>query len=489
MANDNENLNNEAQSSSNNSISTDSSVYDTSNNTQDTSIKTTDSSTNDSSTTVDSSTGISDSSTAIDSSTNTVSDSSTLDSSTNSTIKALTESLKDMLDKLTVPYDQMEVYPDAEETSNGYVFKNEDTASILMSFQSWSDTNDAISNSISNGVPSPATSSTKSGEENKQTIIKNAVKLTEMGKALKQGCQCAVCGKQVPWMPQFGYCSFECAWEDFKNRLEFRKYKDNPFQKYIDGIRNVLTYIDLAMNLIMELPNKLKQIAKLPPEYANYLKMQINKIFLKIKIVINKLLIYKNKLLLLILDPMKWGVIGDKLGNWLEKIQPILETYNKIKTNVDLAVKAILNMMENPIYTLPAGSFVWAQTLRGIINNPQYQFYVEVPVPCPSPLGTALDCLDVNLIHKIVTTSFPSIKPIEYFYEPEVFDVRLALSDQSQAMRDILDFLELTCKVNVEYLPRYKDLNLKNPWYILAMLMSWGPKGRQQFGSFINPYV
>jgi hypothetical protein len=49
--------------------------------------------------------------------------------------------------------------------------------------------------------------------------------------------------------------------------------------------------------------------------------------------------------------------------------------------------------------------------------------------------------------------------------------------------------LELILKFGPDYLPRYKDLSLTSPWFILAILVGWGPKAQMHFGSFINPFV
>ena len=84
---------------------------------------------------------------------------------------------------------------------------------------------------------------------------------------------------------------------------------------------------------------------------------------------------------------------------------------------------------------------------------------------------------------------FPPIIPLEYFMEPEMFDVRLALSDQSDIVKHTIEMLEMILKLNAEYLPRYKDLSLINPWFIIACFLGWGPKAQMSFGSIINPMV
>ena len=45
--------------------------------------------------------------------------------------------------------------------------------------------------------------------------------------------------------------------------------------------------------------------------------------------------------------------------------------------------------------------------------------------------------------------------------------------------------LEQIMKLGPEILPRYKDLSLTNPFYVVAILTSWAPQSREVYGDFI----
>lgn len=196
----------------------------------------------------------------------------------------------------------------------------------------------------------------------------------------------------------------------------------------------------------------------------------------------------KNNCIILLLKPCKLGVIDDFLQSLFAPIQQVLMVVNQLRVALDSAFAVALKAMQLPMLTLPAGSFAWIATPRSMIRLPG-KLYVEVPGPNAVPIASPINALNVQSISTTIQGLFPPIIPLEYFMEPEMFDVRLALSDQSDIVKQTIEMLEMILKLNAEYLPRYKDLSLINPWFIIACFLGWGPKAQMSFGSIINPMV
>ena len=92
-------------------------------------------------------------------------------------------------------------------------------------------------------------------------------------------------------------------------------------------------------------------------------------------------------------------------------------------------------------------------------------------------------------IDNVVKKTFPPIQAVEYFMDPDLFDVRLALSDQSDLVKKFYETLEPLLVLGLDYMPRYKNLKLSNIWYVLAVMDGWSIHGRYEFGSIIHPEV
>jgi len=70
--------------------------------------------------------------------------------------------------------------------------------------------------------------------------------------------------------------------------------------------------------------------------------------------------------------------------------------------------------------------------------------------------------------------------------DPELFDVRLALSDQNApAIEKLVRLLEGTIVIGGDFLPTYERLKLTNILFIAAILTTWAPTTRSIFGDFI----
>ena len=64
--------------------------------------------------------------------------------------------------------------------------------------------------------------------------------------------------------------------------------------------------------------------------------------------------------------------------------------------------------------------------------------------------------INYELIDKIIQSIFLPITEVEYLLDPEVFKVRLALSDQNMpTIKNVIQTLETLCVMGGDYLPRY----------------------------------
>ena len=80
----------------------------------------------------------------------------------------------------------------------------------------------------------------------------------------------------------------------------------------------------------------------------------------------------------------------------------------------------------------------------------------------------------------------PPIMAAEYFYEPEVFKLRYALTcNNGKRVKKLHDMLESLLVMGTDIMPRWDKLNLKNVWYILAIMESWGPISTAMYGDYI----
>ena len=94
--------------------------------------------------------------------------------------------------------------------------------------------------------------------------------------------------------------------------------------------------------------------------------------------------------------------------------------------------------------------------------------------------------IDYEKIDALVKKIMPPIQEFEYFIDPAAFKIRYALSqDNGIRVKKAWEMLEAIMKMGAEIMPRYKDLKLTNPFYVLAILTSWGPQSREVYGDFI----
>lgn len=330
------------------------------------------------------------------------------------------------------------------------------------------------------------------------------------------GSKCAHCGKVVKFVPPNGYCSIDCAVKALAKRIlsHTTGEYERKTPEVITKVKNILAYIDVALNLLEKLPDLVASLAKLPPEYKEYATMKINIIFLYLKKLINYLLLKKNELLIKLLKQIDDGTIDSHMMPMFAQIQSVLQVILALRQQLDAAFSVALKAIENAsmmFYIGPQeyGFFMTAKSFMSICpffkTNPNIYppsqlgqpFWGSGHMTIPFDMSkcqfsmdiggfSALQNVDQKKLMKIIRAVFRPINEVEYLMDPELFDIRLALSDQNvPAIQKMIRLMEMLVVIGGDFLPAYKNLSLINIWFVVAILTCWGPTTRSIFGDFI----
>lgn len=395
-----------------------------------------------------------------------------------------------------------------------------DTESIMRETKALEDTTTLMSASVPDAEDNNAIVSTQPEERTTKNTFEAAVGIAaavnDFGQFLIRGSRCPVCGKVVQFMPSNGYCSLECAGKDLLRKLTeclTGEYEvETP--EIIEKIKNILDYFNLALNVITKIPDVLASLAKLPQEYKNYATAKLNLVFLEIKKIINKLLIKKNELIIKLLRRIKFGTIDDKLSGAFAVINQVIKAVQTAKLALESALQVAYTAITkaNGLFYIGPQEYGFFMTLKS--NLALCPFYKTDPlVYPPEQLGrpfwgagtmniafdmslcqfsasiggkSALQNVDFKKINKIIRKVFLPITTPEYLMDPDLFDVRLALSDQNApAIQKLTKILEYTIVIGGDFIPSYERLSLINIWFVVAILTCWGPWTRAIYGDFI----
>ena len=255
-------------------------------------------------------------------------------------------------------------------------------------------------------------------------------------------------------------------------------------------IQDKLRLLDAVLNLITELPELIRDKAKLPQEFRDYITLRIDEMFFRLKYIVNLLMIQKNDLVIELLKKVKFGALDKVLESAFAPIKTVMTTIAGIQQALVAALTALDQLMNLPINgPVPPESMGWFLTAKSV----QYPKYgpTQICIPVIPEANKALPKLSGNMIDyekidAMVKKIMPPIQEFEYFIDPAAFKIRYALSqDNGIRVKKAWEMLEAIMKMGAEILPRYKDLKLTNPFYVLAILTSWGPQSREVYGDFI----
>lgn len=358
------------------------------------------------------------------------------------------------------------------------------------------------------------------GNKKKKSTLEAAIGLAsgidQFGHYLMKGGTCPVCGKHIDFMPGNGYCSLTCAAKDLLRKISETLKGEYTVEtpEIIERIKNILDYFNLVLNVVSKVPDILAGTASMPEEYRNYVTAKVNIVFLELKKIINLLLIKKNELIIKLLRRIKFGTIDAKLSPLFAVINQVIKAVQLAKEALEKALAAAYNTINKvsglfyigpqeygffftlksnmavcPFYkTDPTvykagqlGKPFWGMGVMNIaFDMSKCQFKLDIG------MKSALQNVDFQKINTIVRKAFPPITAPEYLMYPELFDVRLALSDQNApAIEKLVRLLEGTIVIGGDFLPTYERLKLTNIWFIAAILTTWAPTTRSIFGDFI----
>ena len=302
---------------------------------------------------------------------------------------------------------------------------------------------------------------------------------------------CPECGKRVDKLLKNGYCSKGCH---TKAKLAAaQKSVSNAGEKSLEvlaQIQDKLRLLDAVLNLITELPELIRDKAKLPQEFRDYITLRIDEMFFRLKYIVNLLMIQKNDLVIELLKKVKFGALDKVLESAFAPIKTVMTTIAGIQQTLVAALTALDQLMSLPVNgPVPPESMGWFLTAKSV----QYPKYgpTQICIPVIPEVNKALPKLSGNMIDyqkidALVKKVMPPIQEFEYFIDPAAFKIRYALSqDNGIRVKKAWEMLEAIMKMGAEIMPRYKDLKLTNPFYVLAILTSWGPQSREVYGDFI----
>lgn len=336
---------------------------------------------------------------------------------------------------------------------------------------------------------------------NKEGVISALVKtknaFDRFGRTIKEGSTCRVCGKRLAYLPAQGFCSSECFIKDLTNRVLTQRAlsEKDPVNVTVDYLQHWLQYINIVINLLTELPQLLRDVHWLPEIYRNYVVVKLNICFVKIRLMITRLLLAKNDAIIILLTPVQNGILDDKLANWFEPINNIIKIINIITESLNIAMSAAIKVMQVPTSTIAPESYAWLMTPRSALNSDAGKLFIELPITSPAQgiinkiIPSGILNQHVEAIDKWVHKKFPPILNGEYLMDPDAFNLRLELSDQSDIVIRTYEILANFMVLGPDYMPRYKNLKLTNFYFITAILEGWAVHGKNSFGSLIHPNI
>lgn len=354
------------------------------------------------------------------------------------------------------------------------------------------------------------------------------------GHAYREGMTCPVCGKKLKYLPPGGYCSPACMLKAAKDKsLAFLRSPNNKykwFQNLIAQLCAILDQTTLMINAIVMIPDIVKELASLPEEYKQYVQNKIAEGFAELQELIQKAMVYKNELLGKILKPINFGVIPKPVAMSIGPVQDIQESLEAVQHAFDIvfsAIKIIIDKLSaiptlSPGLVLPAESFAWALTPRSFLSPMPYtnpdtgKIFVVLPGGSGAPIEamkpmspSALESINIQAIDSIVQSVFPPLTPLDYYLEPELFEIRYLFSDQSNLVSQLRQQLEDFLKCGPDYIPNFENLlpvkmmtftingekkdipmpNIGYLWFLLGLMDAWAPHSQALVGSLLNPAI
>ena len=305
-----------------------------------------------------------------------------------------------------------------------------------------------------------------------------------------------------------GYCSIKCAAIGLEQKLISSAKPDKTFWTDLkEKVNETITLVNMVSNMLTMIPSYLIDLENFPDPLApvqEYLMREIDIKFFQLRIEMNKLSIKINDWIINLLKRMQ----SSKTGNLLTKefkgvfsafntaidlVSAVQSTFNQIYAvaYADLGgeVAAGSKVIKSKTGNVPSNFSISAQasgfanvTPKGRQKYPNKMF-VEIKKSSQQQ-DTILDWIDNDLFNRTIDkVSFPPIKEVEYFLDPEVFEQRLIFSDHNAKGRiKLSNFLLPFINKGSEAYPKYEKILPYNIWWLLYLLNSLGPMVSSLYG-------
>lgn len=370
-------------------------------------------------------------------------------------------------------------------------FKN-DEATIMSEFAKWNTSVDIFSSSwkstiIDESVSLNQITFTSDGSSvSLDMILQNISNIrTVSGLAdFMFPIKCPSCGKIVSWSqlpPHTPFCSWECMTAYMlKSVSSLFHFSDEKADKIMKKIEKAIIVLNASANLLLSIPYFYQILPRIGELYANYILTRIYIGYYTIKKIVNEGLIMIHSDINEMLKEILLGVQKtDGVFQALNVgVQAINATLTACVTALDVLKQVVIAV--SSYAGLEPESMSFSFTPRSMSYSPQQ---LSIRLNPGNSSNSIFDCIDIDKIIDMIKVTFPPIETAEYFYEPDIFDARLVLSDQNyKAIMKALKPLLYLLTLGSEPLPRYKNLKISNIWYLLFLLGGWGPASKQCFG-------
>jgi len=297
---------------------------------------------------------------------------------------------------------------------------------------------------------------------------------------------CEECGKALDKPSKDGFCSRVCALKHCAANIsgeitELKEKKENLMSKLnsVVELTNTLTGLisDTATELA-SLPNKV-----LDPRWETYFKVRLNILKTYLTKTVNDLLIQKNYWMMHQVEKSKallGGKVNEALGS-LDKVKKATDAAKKIcdqmEATYDKAYQTVVNSLAP--WKLEPESINFNMTPR---SNTYFPGKFAVKLKNNNSNDSICDVIDIDKIYSIVENSFPHITEEEYVMEPEAFNIRKLFSEYNvRSIKEVIEQLMPLLKLGSEPLPKYEDLKLTNPWWMVFLLTSFLPQAKKHY--------
>lgn len=349
------------------------------------------------------------------------------------------------------------------------------------------------------------------------------------GHAMREGLICPVCHNKVHSLKIGGFCSTECAMKFvMKMAAPFELTPSEAYREFyetLDKITGILDHTSLILNALTGIPNILRDLATIPEPYKSYVQVKINEGFCMLYASIQKLMIKKTELIKKMMKPVKLGFIKKPLKVIFGAVEIILNAMEYAQMAFDMAYMYVYQVIDKikiplgPNLGLSGESYGWLLTPRSFMSPMPYtcpdatKVIVELPggsgpqkieaIKAAMPSG--MQNINFQAIDETVRKLFPPLTPLDYYLEPELFQVRYLFSDQSNIVLQIRQQLEDMMTYGLDYIPKFENLlpvkqftfgetnvwlpNLGYVWFVLALMDGWGPHSQALTGSLLNPAI